>query len=97
MVFLVMVFGTLGRECQHSVSVGTRLTLPAPSLLPLAGRSSVRAAGRSTTPISASCRSLAELRHAPSIGRDAAQSVWATNALRLRALHATRPPSTVRC
>src|SRR6266496_4883475 len=28
MVFLVMVFGTLGRECQHTVSVGTRLTLP---------------------------------------------------------------------
>jgi uncharacterized membrane protein YphA (DoxX/SURF4 family) len=26
MLFLVMVFGTLGRECQHSVSVGTRLT-----------------------------------------------------------------------
>jgi hypothetical protein len=32
MVFLAMVFGTLGRECQHSVSVGTRLTLPVPQL-----------------------------------------------------------------
>ena len=28
-----MAFGTLGRECQHTVSVGTRLTLPVPSLL----------------------------------------------------------------
>src|SRR6266571_1767059 len=35
MVFLVMVFGTLGRECQHSVSVGTRTALPVPSLLPV--------------------------------------------------------------
>ena len=34
-----MVFGTLGRECQHSVSVGTRLTLPVPSLLERGPRS----------------------------------------------------------
>jgi hypothetical protein len=31
MVFL----GTLGRECQHTVSVGTRPALPVPSLLPV--------------------------------------------------------------